>query len=165
MPFRRLAPLLLVLLAFILPPQLGHGAQLATFEKSSLTIDTKTGPQPFTVELALTPPQQMQGLMYRRAMAPDAGMLFDFKDMAIRSFWMKNTLIPLDLLFIAADGRIADIHERAVPLSEASIVSSVPVRAVLELNGGTVARLGIHIGDFVLHPIFGNGYKLPAEKP
>jgi uncharacterized protein len=69
---------------------------------------------------------------------------------------MKNTLIPLDMLFIAADGRIADIHERAVPLSEATIYSKVPVRAVLELNGGTVSRLGIHLGDVVHFPIFGN---------
>ena len=163
MQFRHLAVLMLLVVAFLMPARPGTGAELATFDKSSLTIDTKTGPQHFIVELALNPAQQMQGLMYRRTMAPDAGMLFDFRDTAIRSFWMKNTVIPLDMLFITANGEIADIHERAVPQSEATIVSSAPVRAVLELNGGTVARLGIHIGDFVLHPIFGNGNKAPTE--
>ena len=69
-------------------------------------------------------------------------------------FWMHNTLIPLDMLFIAGDGRIADIRERAVPMSDATIPSKVPVRAVLELNGGTVARLGIKLGDVVHYAIF-----------
>jgi uncharacterized protein len=135
----------------------GRAQELQTFDKSSLTIDTASGPQKFAIELALTPAQQAQGLMYRKKLAPDAGMLFDFVNTAGRAFWMKNTLIPLDMLFIAANGRIADIHERAVPLSEAIIPSRAPVRAVLELNGGTVARLGIKIGDVVHDPIFGNG--------
>jgi uncharacterized membrane protein (UPF0127 family) len=131
-------------------------AQLATFEKSSLTIDTARGPQRFSVELALSPQQQQQGLMFRQQMAPDAGMLFVFPQTQPTAFWMKNTLIPLDMLFIAADGRIVDIHERAVPLSEASIPAKEPVKAVLELNGGTVERLGIKLGDVVHHPAFGN---------
>jgi uncharacterized membrane protein (UPF0127 family) len=133
----------------------GARAELASFAKSSLTIDTVAGPQHFTVELARSPEQQQQGLMFRRSLAADAGMLFDFGDTRPATFWMKNTLIPLDMLFIAADGHVADIHERAVPLSEATIVSKVPVRAVLELNGGSVARFGIHRGDLVHHAIFG----------
>jgi uncharacterized membrane protein (UPF0127 family) len=132
------------------------GAQLASFQKSTLTIDTGSGAHRFTVELALSPEQQEQGLMFRRTLPADAGMLFDFGDTRPAVFWMKNTLIPLDMLFIGADGHIADIHERAVPLSEATIESKVPVRAVLELNGGTVSRLGIHLGDVVHHAIFGN---------
>jgi uncharacterized protein len=68
---------------------------------------------------------------------------------------MKNTLLPLDMLFIAADGHVADMHERAVPMSEANIVSKVPVKAVLELNGGTVARLGVKAGDLVHYAVFG----------
>jgi uncharacterized protein len=143
---------LLLLLAFTA----GAQAQLQVFKKSSLTIDTASGPQRFAVELALTPAQQQQGLMFRRELPADAGMLFDLKEERMAAFWMKNTLIPLDMLFITDDGRIADIHQRAVPLSEATISSSVPVRAVLELNGGTVARLGIKIGDVVHDPIFGN---------
>jgi uncharacterized membrane protein (UPF0127 family) len=135
----------------------GAAAELVTFKTSSLTIDTAGGARRFSIELALSPQQQEQGLMFRRTLAADAGMLFDFGDSHVASFWMRNTLIPLDMLFIAADGRIADLHERAVPLSEDPIESKVPVRAVLELNGGTVARLGIRLGDVVHHPIFGNG--------
>jgi uncharacterized membrane protein (UPF0127 family) len=145
-----------LVLALLLVLSLGAQAQLAVFKKSSLTIDTAAGPQRFAIELASTPAQQEQGLMFRRELAADAGMLFDLGSERIATFWMKNTLIPLDMLFIAGDGRVADIHERAVPLSEATISSKVPVRAVLELNGGTVARLGIKPGDVVHDAIFGN---------
>jgi hypothetical protein len=130
--------------------------QLQTFDHATLTIDTAQGPRHFNIELALTPAQEEQGLMYRRALARDAGMLFDFGDTATRTFWMKNTLIPLDMLFVGADGRIVDIHERAVPMSEDIVASRVPARAVLELNGGTVARLGIKPGDVVRYKGFGN---------
>lgn len=135
----------------------GARAELANFAKSSLVIDTVNGPQRFTVELARSPEQQQQGLMFRQSLAANAGMLFDFGDTRPATFWMKNTLIPLDMLFIAADGHVADIHERAVPLSEATIESKVPVRAVLELNGGSVARFAIHRGDLVHHAVFGTG--------
>jgi|SRR5579864_5251084 len=131
-------------------------AATAEVKTSPLVIDTEGGARRFTVEFAATPEEQAQGLMFRHALAADAGMLFDLGSTRPAIFWMKNTLIPLDMLFIAADGRIADIHERAVPLSEAMIESKVPVRAVLELNGGTAARLGIHEGDVVHHPLFGN---------
>jgi hypothetical protein len=131
------------------------GAQLQKFETSSLTITTAQGDRHFVIELALTAAQQEQGLMYRRELAPDAGMLFIFPQTQPTAFWMKNTLIPLDMLFIAADGRVADIHERAVPQSEANIPAKMPVKAVLEVNGGTVARLGIKRGDLVHHAAFG----------
>jgi uncharacterized protein len=130
--------------------------ELQSFDKSTLVIETAKGPIHFDVELALTPAQQEQGLMYRPRLAPDAGMLFDFRDLAPRAFWMKNTLIPLDMLFIGGDGKIVDIHERAVPLSEDIIASKVPARAVLELNGGTVDRLGIAVGDVVRSAELGN---------
>ena len=131
------------------------GAQLQKFETSNLTITTAQGDQRFAIELALTAAQQEQGLMYRRELATDAGMLFIFPQTQPTAFWMKNTLIPLDMLFIAADGRVADIHERAVPLSEANIPAKMPVRAVLEVNGGTVARLGIKRGDLIHYSAFG----------
>jgi uncharacterized membrane protein (UPF0127 family) len=134
----------------------GYAQGLQTFEKSTLVVETAAGPKHFEIELALTPAQEEQGLMFRQRLAPDAGMLFDFGDTAPRAFWMKNTLIPLDMLFIAASGRVVDIHERAVPLSEDVIPSRVPARAVLELNGGTVARLGIKIGDTVRYGPFGH---------
>jgi uncharacterized protein len=122
-----------------------------------LSIVSTTGKHTFNVELAETPAQQEQGLMFRRELAPDAGMLFDFKQPTMATMWMKNTLIPLDMLFVGEDGRIVNIHERAVPQSEAIIAAAAPVRAVIELNGGTAARLGIKPGDRVLFPIFGSG--------
>jgi uncharacterized protein len=155
MPLSRRSALLACLLLAVLGT--GAPAAAASFAKSSLVIDTVAGPRRFTVELARSPEQQQRGLMFRKSLAADAGMLFDFGDTRPATFWMKNTLIPLDMLFIAADGHVADIHERAVPLSEATIESKVPVRAVLELNGGSVARFGIHRGDLVHHAIFGTG--------
>jgi len=147
---------LLVVLAASGLTYMAHAQQLQTFEKAEITIDTAAGSRRFSVELAVTPAQEEQGLMFRQRLAPDAGMLFVFGDTAVRTFWMKNTLIPLDMLFIAPDGRIVDIHERAVPLSEDVIPSREPARAVLELNGGTAARLGIEIGDVVRYKSFGN---------
>jgi uncharacterized protein len=131
-------------------------AQLQRFETSVLTIVSATGPHRFTVEVAETPGQMEQGLMFRKTMAPDAGMLFDYKTPTLATMWMRNTLIPLDMLFVDAQGRIVNIQERAVPQSLDVIAAAAPVRAVIELNGGTAARLGIAPGDRVQHPIFGN---------
>ncbi|HUK59193.1 MAG TPA: DUF192 domain-containing protein [Stellaceae bacterium] len=145
----------LLLAAFLALVALSARAQLQHFETGALTIDSRQGPTRFSVEMAMTPAQQEQGLMFRRSLPAGAGMLFVFPETQVAVFWMKNTLIPLDMLFIAADGHVADIHERAVPMSEANIVSKVPVKAVLELNGGTAARLGIKDGDLVHSTIFG----------
>jgi uncharacterized membrane protein (UPF0127 family) len=134
-------------------------AQLATFATAPLTIVTASGPHQFTVELATTPAQMEQGLMFRQSLAPDAGMLFDYMAPSMAMMWMKNTLIPLDMLFVDAQGRIVNIHERAVPGSLATISAAAPARAVIELNGGTAARLGIRPGDRVMFPIFGNAAK------
>lgn len=120
-----------------------------------LSITTASGAtHRFTVEFADTPDRRAVGLMHRAAMAADHGMLFDFKTDGQVSMWMRNTRIPLDMLFIAKDGHIVNIAERAVPFSETTIPSKGPVRAVLELNGGTCARLGIKPGDRVIHPMF-----------
>lgn len=128
-----------------------------TFQRSSLTVETASGGRfRFDVELAFTPAQQAQGLMFRDKMAPDAGMLFVYDRPQPAAFWMKNTLIPLDMLFIAEDGRIVNIHGRAVPHSEEAIRSAGPVKAILEINGGMSARLGIRPGDRVLHTALGN---------
>lgn len=107
------------------------------------------------VELALTPRQRAHGLMFREEMAPDAGMLFLFEREAPRSFWMKNTYLPLDILFIDRTGRIVSIAPDTVPLSEASIPSGAPAMGVLELNAGVAAALGIAPGDRVVHRAFG----------
>ena len=140
----------------------GTGAALATaaalgsgqLPTSPLVIRTADGGEHrFTVELASTPEERAQGLMFRKALAPDAGMLFDFKELGPVAMWMKNTVIPLDMLFIGRDGRIVRIAERTVPLSLTPIPSGEPVLAVLELNSGTAARLGVRPGDRVVHPI------------
>ncbi|MGA8757615.1 MAG: DUF192 domain-containing protein [Stellaceae bacterium] len=132
-------------------------ARCQSYPTASLTIVSASGPHSFKVELAETPAQMEQGLMFRQELAPDAGMLFDFKQPTMATMWMRNTLIPLDMLFVDARGRIVNIHERAVPQSDAIIAAAAPVRAVIELNGGTAARLGIKPGDRVIYPIFTEG--------
>ena len=150
---RRAILLLVVLLAAPLP---GRAAPppLQQFASAQLTIVSASGRHQFNIELAETPAQQEQGLMFRRTLAPDAGMLFDFKDPTMATMWMHNTLIPLDMLFVDQHGRIVNIAQRAVPESDATIAAAAPVRAVIELNGGTAARLDIKPGDRVLYPIF-----------
>jgi uncharacterized protein len=152
---RVLLPLLLAVAAGLFPTF--SEAQLQRFATSELTIISKTGPHRFTVEVAQTPAQMEQGLMFRRTLADDAGMLFDFKQPTMATMWMRNTLIPLDMLFVDAQGRVVNIHERAVPESDNVIAAAAPVRYVIELNGGTAARLGLAPGDKVESPIFGNG--------
>jgi uncharacterized protein len=143
------------LLAAIAAGALLAGAAGAATKPSELIIVTADGRRhAFTVELADDDDTRTRGLMHRRALAANAGMLFDYGREGPVAMWMRNTLIPLDMLFIAADGRVANLHERAVPHDETPIHSAGPVRAVLELNGGTVARLGIKPGDRVEHPLF-----------
>ena len=127
---------------------------LETFGTSELTVQTAGGPQKFAIELALSDAQMEQGLMFRRSMAANAGMLFDFKTPTNVTMWMKNTVIPLDMLFLDASGKVIDIHERAVPFSTDIIAARVPSRYVIELNGGTVARLSIKTGDQTASPYF-----------
>jgi len=110
----------------------------------------------FDVEMAVTEAQREHGLMFRKQLGPYQGMLFDFFHEQPVTFWMKNTLIPLDMVFIAGDGTIKHIHANAVPLSTDTIPSEFPVRAVLEINGGSARLLGIKPGDKVKHPIFGD---------
>jgi len=126
-----------------------------TFATDDLAIETADGAiHPFTVELALTPQQRAKGLMFRHDMAPEAGMLFLFDREAPRSFWMKNTYLSLDMLFLDASGRIVAIAADTVPLTETPVASGVPALGVLELNAGTAMRLGIAPGDRVVHRAF-----------
>lgn len=108
----------------------------------------------FSVEVADTDEARSRGLMFRLAMDEDRGMIFDFKRDGHVGMWMRNTFIPLDMLFIRADGTIARIAADTTPLSEEGIESGEPVRSVLELNAGVSARLGIKAGDTVEHAIF-----------
>ena len=128
-------------------------AQLAV---APLTVKTDDASHKFSVEMADTPEAITQGLMFRESLAPDAGMLFDFGEVRPASMWMKNTLIPLDILFIDADGQVIAVARNAVPGSLRSLGPGVPVRAVLEIGGGRAKALGIMPGDTVQHPIFGN---------
>jgi uncharacterized membrane protein (UPF0127 family) len=129
-----------------------RAAQLQTFERGQVVIETPAGSHEFAVELAVTPDQRAQGLMFRRNLAGNEGMLFLYPSDRVATMWMKNTEIPLDMLFIASDGRVVRVAERTVPQSTETISSEEPVRAVLELNGGTAARLGIAAGAVVRLP-------------
>jgi len=117
-----------------------------------LEIRSQNATHHFTVEVARSPDQQSQGLMYRNALGSDEGMIFPFQFPRPASFWMRNTLIPLDMIFIRADGTIARIAANTTPLSEESVMSGEPVAAVLEIKGGRSAELGIAEGDNVTWP-------------
>lgn len=136
-------------------PASGAPPPAVRFETAPLTIATATGTHRFTVEVAATPEQRARGLMFRRHLAPDAGMLLVYEAEGTVAIWMKNTYLSLDILFIRGDGRIVHIVEGAAPLSTEPMVSPVPVRAVLELPAGTAARLGIRRGDRVGYAAFG----------
>ena len=127
---------------------------LVTFKKSKLKIVSSKGENEFNVEVAINERQQSQGLMYRRSMAKNAGMLFDYGVLRHIQMWMKNTYIPLDMIFIDTKGKITSIVERTVPHSKSIISSNGRVRAVLELNSGTSSRLNLKPGDTVIHSIF-----------
>ncbi|CAN0355391.1 unnamed protein product, partial [Discosporangium mesarthrocarpum] len=128
---------------------------LATFSRESVSIQSGGKTHKFSVELALNSRQHAQGLMFRRHMAADAGMLFVYRREEPTAMWMKNTFIPLDMLFIAKDGRVKRIAERTLPMSETVIPSGGPVVAVLELNAGTASRLGLKPGDKVISNALG----------
>ncbi len=119
-----------------------------------LRITTATGKvHRFTVEVAATEAQQARGLMFRSSLAPDAGMIFPMRPPRMASFWMKNTFISLDIIFVRANGRIARIAANTQPFSLDPIESGEPVAAVLEIAGGRAAALGIREGDrVVLNP-------------
>ncbi len=123
------------------------GAVADDMRTEKLTISSKSGLHVFNVEVADTSAARAKGLMYRRDMASDAGMLFDFGKEGQVHFWMKNTYLPLDMIFITKSGRVARIEKNATPLSEKVIPSGQPVQYVLEVLGGTSENLGIEAGD------------------
>lgn len=146
---RLIAPAL-VLFGLLTAPVLAEA-----LETDTLVIETAGGAKhKFTVELAMTPAQQSRGLMFRERMDDDKGMLFPYGQPQQLSFWMKNTLIPLDILYIAEGGRILNIAN-AKPLDLTPLYSEGPAIAALEINGGLSARLGIRPGDMVRHPAVG----------
>jgi uncharacterized protein len=125
-----------------------------------LTIRSASGTHRFTVQVAATPDQQERGLMFYKSLGPDQGMIFPYDPPQEAALWMKNTLIPLDIVFIRADGTIARIT-RAKALDETPLPSGEPIAAVLEIRGGRAAELGIRPGD---HVEWGAESSLPAER-
>jgi hypothetical protein len=124
-------------------------------EVQPLEIVTRSGVHVFSVEIAKTDEERATGLMYRKELAEGRGMLFDFSPEQQVSMWMKNTFIPLDMIFIRGDGRILRIAENTEPQSEKIIPSGGLAKAVLEVIGGTARKYGIQLGDRVAHPLFG----------
>jgi len=125
--------------------------------QDTIEIVTRTGVHAFSVELATNTAERALGLMFRKELPEGHGMLFDFQTEQQVQFWMHNTYIPLDMIFIAADGRIAHVAENAKPMSDDLIPSVRPVRAVLEVIAGTARKFGIAAGDRVTGSIFGKG--------
>ena len=147
----RFAPLILGLLLS------GGGGALAAgggMRSEPLTVETHHGIRHFRVEIADTDASRERGLMYRKSLGADRGMLFDFKTPQPVAFWMRNTLIPLDMIFIAKDGRIISIARNAAPHSEIPIPSGGEVLGVLEIRGGRAAEIGIEPSDYVVERIF-----------
>ncbi len=135
-----------------LAPSAPAQAQAAGLEP--LVIVSAGGRHSFQVEVMRTPDQRARGLMHRNYLPADRGMLFDFQRSEPVAMWMENTFIPLDMLFIRADGTVARIAERTEPLSRRTIPSGEAVLSVLEINGGTAEKLGIKAGDKVEHALF-----------
>lgn len=153
MMIRSFFAVLVLLAAALALPAWGDGPQ-PPLETAPLAILSDDERHEFTVEIADDPEEIRIGMMMRTELAPDAGMLFDMGGTRPVSFWMKDTLVPLDLLFMDADGRILAIAENAVPGSLRRIDPGVPVRAVLEVNAGTADRLDIEPGDTVDFALF-----------
>ncbi len=130
-----------------------------------LFVDTSSsGEVRFNVEVAKTPLELQQGLMHRTEMASNNGMIFVFDPVRPVQMWMKNTKLSLDMLFVAANGKIVMIKEKATPMSETRITCKEPVRAVVELNAGQVKRHNIKVGDTVRHSVF-DPYTTTSDRP
>jgi len=150
-------PAWLGMLVALLVAVAAPASSLAQGKVETLVISTAQGARSFEVEVMRTDEERARGLMFRRYMPADRGMLFDFKETQPVMMWMKDTFIPLDMLFIRKDGSIARIAENTEPHSTRTIASGEPVVAVLEINGGIAAKLGIKAGDRVQHPLFSGG--------
>jgi uncharacterized membrane protein (UPF0127 family) len=145
-----LAVCVLALLALVFFTLLSSGAS------STGRLQTASGAHEIVVELASTEREREVGLMNRDSMPADQGMLFDFKETRLITMWMKNTYIPLDMVFMDESGRVTHVAANAQPLSLDIISSREPARYVLELNGGTAARYGLKAGDRLEHPVIPN---------
>jgi hypothetical protein len=135
-----------VALTLLLPP----GAIAAG--NAALVLKTDSGPHSFTIELATTPGKRALGLMYRRALPADAGMLFLYDQPQPLTMWMRNTILPLDMIFIGANGKVHRVESHTEPFSTQLISSEGDVQGVLEVNAGTAEAIGLKAGDEVVYP-------------
>jgi uncharacterized membrane protein (UPF0127 family) len=142
---------LVMLVVWRSPGVADNRAMLLATDPDRLTVETRSGDRAFSIEIAKSPSERERGLMFRETMADDHGMLFVFEDQRQVGFWMKNTVMPLDLVFISEDGKVQAVLP-GEPFSEAVITPGVPVRFVLELKAGTAAADHISAGDEARHP-------------
>ncbi len=142
--------MLVIILGFV--AALLAAAPAAVAAGDTVELVTKTGRHPITIDWAVTPGERSKGLMFRTSMPENHGMLFDFGSEQDVAFWMHNTPLSLDMVFIAADGTVKRIEARATPYSDTEIPSGSPVRFVLEINGGRAEALGLTAGDRVVIP-------------
>jgi len=149
-------PLFAALAVCALLAACSRGEPQSGLPTSNIVIATHGSPAKFTVEIAADDASRDKGLMYRTTLPPDAGMLFEYPKPVLAVFWMKNTPLSLDMIFIKQDGTISTIATDTIPYSEDKIPASEPVRAILEIGGGRAAALGIQPGDKVQGAIFGN---------
>ena len=149
---RRRVTYVAAVMAFI-----GSGAASAACQDDTVFLRGDWGAARFNVEIADDAREQAEGLMHRPQMATSAGMLFIYAKPQRTSFWMRNTLIPLDMLFLDQDGMVQHIHHNAIPLDETPIPGGNGVVAVLEINGGLARRMGITVASEMRHPSFANG--------
>jgi len=150
--------ILLALFLALAPPAFAQMAKndVVDFgEPVPLTVVSEDGSHTFSIERAITLDQQARGMMFRETMDPDSGMLFEFEEPKIATIWMKNTSIPLDIIFVRSNGKILKIEHMAQPYKLRSASSEAVVAAVLELQGGRSKELGIMPGDTVQHAFFG----------
>lgn len=142
---------------------LAAGSAAALCDEATLRIETAAEPAAFAVEIADTPDERARGLMFRTDLAQDGGMLFLFDRVAPVTFWMKDTPLSLDMIFIDPEGRVCGLIERATPYSLDPRPSGCPTRAVLEVHGGVAERLGLTLGVRVSHPAFGADAAWPCS--
>ena len=151
--------LLFIALLFLLP--LSASAQTAKDDVVDfgtpvpLSVESESGTHEFLVERAVTLVQQARGMMFRETMGADTGMIFEFEEPKVATIWMKNTSIPLDIIFVRSNGRILKIEHMAQPYKLRSASSEAVIAAVLELQGGRSRDLGILPGDLIKHDFFG----------
>ena len=139
-------------------------AQDAACREDAIDLRGPFGQARFAVEVADTPQEQARGLMFVEELPRGEGMLFAYPEPGPVSFWMRNTLIPLDMLFLSAEGVVTRIHENAVPRDETPIPGGDAVQYVLEINGGLAERLGIEPGAEARHPRIGEGAAWPCDE-